>query len=352
MDSLRAAASLKELGHSVLGISMRIQPDSQTGRWCGASIHAKRESDLSELARWLSIPLEWVDLRQVFEERVLHPFVEIYARGLTPNPCILCNPLVKFGALLDCALQMGVDRFATGHYALILPPDASSSRFRLARAVDRTKDQSYFLFGLSQRQLKLSLFPLGNSCKGDVLAWGRQTPVAHLLSGESQDICFIPRGHYHGFVQERTEKASRAHESPGPIVGLDGKVLGEHKGISAYTIGQRRGLGIASTAPLYVVAIDAADNTIRVGGAQDLNRREIEVAGINWVSVEAPRGPIAASVRIRNQHRPALALIIPEENDRARVRFDDPQRAVTPGQAAVFYEQDFVLGGGIIQPYA
>ncbi len=349
VDSLRTAAILKALGHQVMGVSMRIQPESSSGRWCAASLHARREADLARLAQWLSIPLMWVDLRRDFEERVLKPFEETYRLGLTPNPCVLCNPLVKFGALLDHSREMGAERFATGHYARIDPPDDSSTRFRLRRAIDPAKDQSYFLYGLTQAQLAASCFPLGESLKRDVVTWSQHIPVAGLLSGESQEICFIPDGDYHGFLAERAGK--NRYEMVGSIVDLEGRVLGEHKGISAYTIGQRRGLGIASTAPFYVVAIDAASNTVRVGRAEDLRRGEIEVGAVNWVSVEAPLEPLSAQVRIRNQHRPAPALVIPLDTGRVTVRFDEPQRAVTPGQAAVFYDQDVVLGGGIIQSY-
>lgn len=349
VDSLRAAAFLKDSGHDVTGVHMRIQPESSTGRWHAADIHARREHDLARLADWLSIPLVFVDLRSIFEEQVLQPFVRTYMRGLTPNPCILCNPLVKFGALLDEALRMGADKLATGHYARILPPDGSSPRFRLLRGRDRAKDQSYFLFGLTQMQLAVALFPLGTTFKQDVAAWGRETPVAELLSGESQEICFIPQGRYWEFLAERAGEMSPG--TKGPIVDLEGRILGEHKGIAAYTIGQRRGLGIASTAPFYVVAIDAGANTVRVGRAGDLSRSEIDVGTINWVSIAPPSKPLHALVRIRNQHLPAPAQVIPEDTDRATVLFDAPQRAVTPGQAAVFYDDDMVLGGGLIQPF-
>jgi tRNA-specific 2-thiouridylase len=311
-------------------------------------MHARKRAELQRLAEWLSIPLVMVDLRRVFDEEVLTPFVQTYRRGLTPNPCILCNPRVKFGALLDQAVRIGADRFATGHYARVVAPDERSPRYRLGRGRDRAKDQSYFLFGLTQRQLASTLFPLGDCFKRDVVAWGEGTPIAHLLSGESQEICFIPRGRYPEFLSERVGETVR--ESSGPIVDLEGRILGEHKGISAYTIGQRRGLGIASTTPHYVVGIDAATNTLRVGRAGDLSRSEIEVGSINWVAIESPSEVFSASVRIRNQHLPAPALVIPVKADRAKVRFKDPQRAVTPGQAAVFYDDDIVVGGGIIQP--
>lgn len=348
VDSLRAAALLKAQGHQVTGVHMRIQPESTSGRWSSGDLHARREADLARLTQWLSIPLVVVDLRDCFAEQVLTPFIETYRRGLTPNPCVLCNPRVKFGALLEHALRTGAERFATGHYARILPPDDRDSRFRLARGRDTAKDQSYFLYGLNERQLAATIFPLGDSLKQEVAAWGKGTPMDAVLAGESQEICFIPQGRYHEFISEQL--AESAPEAKGPIVDLQGRVLGKHHGICAYTIGQRRGLGIASTAPYYVVAIDAGTHTIRVGRAEDLWRGEIEVATINWIAMPPPLDPVACSVKIRNQHAPAPARVFPHGGDRATVRFRDPQRAVTPGQAAVFYDVDLVLGGGIIQP--
>lgn len=349
VDSLRAAAELKGLGHEVTAAHMRILPESASGRWCASAVQARREADLVELARWLSVPLVFIDLRNVFEELVLQPFIRAYLAGLTPNPCVLCNPLVKLGVLLDEAVGMGAEKLATGHYARILPPDGDSTRFRLLRGRDGAKDQSYFLYGLTQRQLASTLFPLGTTFKKDVVSWGEGTPVADRLSGESQDICFIPQGAYWEILTERA--GIKGCDSHGPIVDLEGRVLGRHKGIAAYTVGQRRGLGIASTAPYYVVAIDAKANLIRVGRAEDLNRSEFHVGKVNWVSIEPPSRPLRAWVRIRNQHRPALALVTPEGGSTARIRLDTPQRAVTPGQAAVFYDTDVVLGGGIIQPF-
>jgi tRNA-specific 2-thiouridylase len=202
---------------------------------------------------------------------------------------------------------------------------------------------------LNQRQLASALFPLGDFLKRDVTSWGRETPVADLLTDESQEICFIPKGSYREFLSERAD--GMAGDPHGPIVDLEGRVLGRHKGIAAYTVGQRRGLGIASNAPYYVVAIDAPANTVRVGRAEDLNRSEIEVGNVNWVSIDPPPQPLHARVRVRNQHCPAPALLTPSGADRLRVRFDLPQRAVTPGQSAVFYDHDIVLGGGVIQPF-
>ncbi len=347
-DSLRAAAILKAEGHRVIGFHMRIQPDSRTNRWNAEEIHAQRQRNLQRLADWLSIPLFFVDLRERFAEQVLTPFIETYRSGLTPNPCVLCNPRIKFGILLEHAIGMGADRFATGHYARILPSEGTTGELRLARGRDRLKDQSYFLFGLTQRQLALTLFPLGDSLKTETTAWSGEIPVESLLSEESQEICFIPHGRYHEFISEQL--GDIAPERAGPIVDLEGRAIGRHKGIWAYTIGQRRGLGIASTAPYYVVGIDAGTNTVRVGRVEDLSRRVITVSRINWIAMPPPANAIVCSVKIRNQHVPARAQVTPQGADHVEVRFEQPQRAVTPGQAAVFYDGEIVLGGGVIQP--
>jgi tRNA-specific 2-thiouridylase len=346
VDSLRTAVLLQNQGHEVIGLHMRLLPYSTTGRWDADAAIAAREDRLHELALRLRIVLHILDLRREFEALVIEPFLAAYRAGLTPSPCVRCNPAFKFGHLRREAQALGADLIATGHYARVEPPASGSRRFRLYRSRDRQKDQSYFLYGLNQEQLRGTLFPLGELCKLDVLDWAAKAGLDVLLPAESQEICFIPNGHYREFLQERLEIAP--HGLKGYIVDGTGNVLGEHDGIFCYTIGQRRGLGIASTAPYYVTDLDPATNQVRVGRAQDLCRSELAADQVNWLSIDPPREPLRALVRIRNQHQPAAASVAPLDEARVVVRFDVPQRAVTPGQAAVFYHGDLVLGGGII----
>ncbi len=362
-DSLRTAALLMtETGNDVFGIHMRLLPDSRRGRWCARKAIEEREEALKALAGRLGIPMVIVDLREDFEARVIEPFIDAYRQGLTPNPCTLCNPAIKFGLLLDEARRLGADRLATGHYARLSRPDRDphpgrdfhtgpslpgTDRFRLLRGADPAKDQSYFLYGLSQEQMASVLFPLGSVMKRETMHWAATSGHGSLIPEESQEICFIPSGSYREFLMERLDL--EAFSSRGPIIDMDGVQVGEHRGIFAYTVGQRRGLGIASTAPYYVVEIEPAANVVRVGRAHDLECSELVVHRLNWVSIPPPSGPFPTRARLRNQHTPAPALVIPLEGGEALVRFDLPQRAVTPGQAAVFYDGDLVLGGGIIR---
>lgn len=345
MDSLRTAVILKDQGHFVLGVHMRLIPDGCVAAADDQNL-CNRELSLHALAARFSIPLMILDFRKEFEEEVVSPFVDAYRRGLTPNPCVLCNPRIKFGHLLQETLRLGMHCLATGHYAEVLPPGSSSGRFSLLRARDPSKDQSYFLYGLTQEQLSRAIFPLSSLSKRDTHRWAEEAGIAHCLPDESQEVCFIPSGDVLGFVEARS--GMNPSPSRGLILDVEGKILGNHRGIHAYTVGQRRGLGIASNAPYYVIEIDPENNVIRVGRASDLLCGEFQTAHVNWVSIAPPSDQIRGQVRIRNQHAPAPAWIIPEGQDRAFIRFDAPQRAVTPGQAAVFYDGDAVLGGGII----
>jgi tRNA-uridine 2-sulfurtransferase len=349
VDSLRTAILLKEHGHSVFGIHMRFLPSPGDGSDI-AQLVAKREDLLSELADRSKIPLTIIDLREQFHASVIIPFIEAYRQGLTPNPCINCNPKMKFGLLLNAALERGADRLATGHYVRLVSPASGSGRFQLLRAKDPSKDQSYFLMGLSQEQLARALFPLGGYTKQETIAWAEQAGLKPLVTEDSQEICFIPSGAYPDFVRTRT--GVDLAESKGPILDLAGNRLGDHKGIYSYTVGQRRGLGIPSTEPYYVIRIEPETNAVRVGRSGDLLCENFTLAGVNWVSIACPDKPILCSVRIRNQHRPAPAEVIPLTNTTASVRLLEPQRAVTPGQAAVFYSEDILLGGGTIMRQA
>lgn len=346
VDSLKTAALLKAQGHDVFGVHMRVLPESRNGRWDARKVNREKEDAVQRLASRLGIELRVVDLREAFDRLVIQPFLTAYRNGLTPNPCTLCNPAVKFGILLEKALEGGVDRLATGHYARVLPPDDRFPGYRLLRGRDPAKDQSYFLFGLDRKSLAKALFPLGELRKDDVRRWAASEGYTDLLSAESQEICFVPSGHYVEFLEERIGDA--AFSVPGPILNTDGTVLGEHRGVFRYTVGQRRGLGLPSTEPYYVVAIEPERNAVRVGRTRDLERDRLIVEKVNWVSMDPPDRPIRACVRIRYRHRAAPAFVIPRDDASAAVRFDRPQRAVTPGQAAVFYDGDTVLGGGTI----
>lgn len=345
-DSLRTAFLLKEEGLDVFGIHMRHIPQAADFRGQEGT-EDEREAALRSLTSRLGIPLFVVDMRKPFEESVIQPFLDAYLEGLTPNPCAICNPKIKFGVLLREALLLGAELLATGHYARIIPPNSESGRFRLLRARDKGKDQSYFLFGLAQEQLAHALFPLGDSLKREVLQWAEEVGFASFLPEESQEICFVPSGNYQDLLRKRVGIPPASIR--GPIVDVSGKILGEHKGIFAYTIGQRRGLGIASKAPYYVVGLDRGTNTVVVSRANDLHRSEFRAQDVNWVSIPMPQTPIDCQVRIRNQHKPAAAKVTPLNNTETLVLFREPQRAVTPGQAAVFYDGDMLLGGGTIR---
>lgn len=347
VDSLRAAALLKEEGHDVFALHMRLLPPSGCPEKREDIAWKETQVNLGNLASRLTIPLFFSDVREEFERQVITPFLEDYRQGLTPNPCFICNSRIKFGILWNEALRHGAQRLATGHYARSVPAAGSQPRHRLLRGVDLSKDQSYFLALLSQEQLAVALFPLGSEYKKDVRLWAERTRLFSHLRKESQEICFIPQGNYREFLQKRLRIP---HEgSRGPIVDLAGNRLGEHRGLFAYTVGQRRGLGIPSHAPYYVIELDAANNTLRVGRDQDLFRSRFPVSPINWLTTNPPSEPFEAMVQIRYRHEGAPAQIIPLDHMRALVRFKSPQRAVTPGQAAVFYEGDQVLGGGIIE---
>jgi tRNA-specific 2-thiouridylase len=347
VDSFRAATLLKEGGHEVLGLHMRLPPPSPAGRWAAEETLEAREEALRQVASRFGITVSIIDCRDVFEQLVIQPFLDAYRRGITPNPCVQCNPRVKFAIILREALKLGADIMATGHYARISPAPSWAGRHGILRGEDAGKDQSYFLFGLTQEQLARALFPLGGSSKGQTRQWARSVGLEREIPRESQEICFIPQGGYQDFFLERYP-GDRA-TARGPIVDRQGKVLGEHQGLFAYTIGQRRGLGISSSAPLYVVELDLPNNTLRVGGAQDLDCPGLTAVGLNWVSIDAPLAPLRCSVKIRYRHESAPALVTPLSADRAQVVFDVPQRAVTPGQAAVFYDGEVLLGGGIIE---
>jgi tRNA-specific 2-thiouridylase len=290
-----------------------------------------------------------LNLEEDFERDVVQPFVDSYLSGETPIPCVSCNSRLKFASLDRLAESLGCEKVATGHYARV-DFDQASDRYRLLRGHNLQKDQSYFLWELTQQQLSRSLFPLGEMSKPEVRDVAREHSLAVADKSESQEICFVPDGNYAGFIDRylKAEDAENRLPGEGEIVSTTGEVVGRHSGIHRYTIGQRRGIGIAAERPLYVIGIDAPHNRVVVGEQDDLLAREFIAARVNWIAFDNPPEPVRAEVRIRYRHNPAPATITPMNNGRARVVFDEPQRAITSGQATVFYRGDKVLGGGWI----
>jgi len=328
VDSSAAALLLKEAAYEVMGIHMRL--------W--DSPHSEYQAHQAEnICRILDIPYHQVDLQEEFESCVVDYFCREYQQGRTPNPCVACNRHIKFGLLLDKALSLGADYLATGHYARV---EHSSDGHRLLKAADVRKDQSYFLYTLTQGKLGHVLFPLGGHSKDEVKQMVKQ---AGLLTAarSSQDICFISQRNYGAFLSQRFPTL------PGDIVDTRGRKLGQHRGIAFYTIGQRHGLGLASGKPLYIIQIEPESNRIVLGHEKELYSQKLTAQKLNWISGKAPREPITAKAKIRYKSKEAEATLF-VRNDSVDVHFTQPQKAVTPGQAIVFYNLDEVLGGGII----
>ena len=343
VDSSVAAALLKESGYDVIGLSMQLYDQREGDVTFGSCCTIDDLHDARRVAVSLGIPHYIINLERRFEETVVANFVHEYLAGRTPLPCAHCNSELKFAELIDRASAFGADEVATGHYARV-DQDQATGRWRLLRGVDSTKDQAYFLFPLTQAQLAHAVFPLGHLRKTEVreLARAQGLPVAD--KRDSQEICFVPNNDYASVVARRAPEAVL----PGRIEDTSGHLVGQHEGIHHFTIGQRKGLGISAPAPLYVVRIDAGTRTVVVGAKTDLERSALEATSVNWIAGGEPSGPVRATAQIRYRHAPAAATIEPFGTARARVVFDTPQPAITPGQAVVFYDGDEVLGGGWI----
>jgi len=346
VDSSVTAALLKEEGYEVIGATMQVWPSNELadeadrfGGCCGLDA----VSDAKRVARKLGIPHYVMDFRDVFAEKVISNFCREYSLGRTPNPCIRCNEYIKFDALLRRAKELDADFVATGHYARI-ERDEASGRYLLKKGVDRRKDQSYVLYVMTQDQLGHVLTPLGGYTKEQVRWIARELGLPVADKAESQEICFIPDGDYTRFVKEYMPQAAK----PGPVLDREGTIMGEHRGILFYTIGQRKGLGLSAGEPLYVVDIDRERNAVIVGTKGEVYGDELIASGLNWISIEPP--PLELKAKIRYRHREADAVITPLlTKGRAHVKFKQPQMAITPGQAIVFYHRDTVVGGGTIE---
>jgi tRNA-specific 2-thiouridylase len=346
VDSSVAAALLREEGHEVIGATMQLWPrtkkrDGSNGSGGGCGLGAV--SDARRVAHKLGVPHCVMDFRDIFARKIIADFCQEYRMGRTPNPCIRCNQYIKFGALLERARELGADFVATGHHARV-EPDKTTGTYLLKKGTDPPKDQSYFLCQLTQEQLSHTWFPIGNFTKDRVreIAGELNLPIA--AKPESQEICFVPDDDYPEFLKGYIPQAAR----PGPILDETGKILGKHRGIMSYTIGQRQGLGIAAAEPLYVTAIEPDQNAVVVGTREAVYGRELVASNLNWIATARPRRPIRVKARVRYRHPEAEATVTPLDEVSVYVKFAEPQLAITPGQAIVFYDGDTVVGGGTI----
>lgn len=337
VDSSVAAALLKQQGYDVLGLTLRLWTDPAHPPLSDSETAARRTADT------LGIPLHVIDIRDMFYHQIVQFFLDEYGRAVTPNPCVRCNRLVKWGVLLEQALALGAHHLATGHYGR--KRTTADGRQELLRARDHSKDQTYVLHVLTQERLERALFPVGEYPKSDIRVMARDFGLQAAERSDSQDLCFLSGEDYRDFIRRNAPQIAR----PGPIQDRAGKVLGEHQGLAYYTIGQRKGLGVPSLVPLYVLAKDAATNTLVIGVAAELGSSALTARSVNWIAGVAPLMPFRAQVKTRYTAREAWALVTPLEGDRVDVLFDVPQRDITAGQAAVFYADDVVLGGGLIQ---
>lgn len=344
VDSSATAALLLEQGYDVVGVTLKLWPQDCVSRAEDKCCGPQAVSDARAVCHKLGIPYYLIDEAGEFQDRVIQYFADEYKAGRTPNPCVMCNQHLKFGSLLERADRLGAQFIATGHFAR-LEKEPVTGRTLLHRGKDPRKDQSYFLFSLRQEQLSRALFPLGEMTKSDTRDTARHCGLKTADKEESMEICFVPDNDYGGFLL----KADLVQTHRGEIVDLTGRVLGHHDGIEFFTIGQRKGLGVTSPVPLYVLELDPATNRVIVGDGSTLDRDEFVVHQCNWIPFETPPESMEVSAKIRYNHGGTPATVFPLPDGTARVQLHEPQRAVTPGQATVFYQEDLVVGGGWIQ---
>ena len=343
VDSSATAALLLQQGYDVVGITLKLWPQDCVSRAEDKCCGPQAVTDARAVCHKLGIPYYLIDEAAEFQTKVIQYFASEYKAGRTPNPCVMCNQNLKFGRLIDRADQLGADHIATGHFAR-LEQSANGSRTLLKRGRDPRKDQSYFLFSLRQDQLARALFPLGDKTKSDTREVARHCQLKTADKEESMEICFVPDNNYGKFLQQ----ANLVEKHRGEIVNLAGQVLGHHDGIEFYTIGQRKGIGISSPKPLYVIELDVPNNRVVVGDDSALDRDEFMVDRCNWIAFDSPLQNLEVTAKIRYNHPGTAATLTPLGEGKARVKLHAPQRAITPGQAAVFYQDDLVLGGGWI----
>src|SRR6202453_2688180 len=355
VDSSAVAAMLRAEGHTLVGLTLQLwnqrrlaghegMPEQVRGRCCSID----DVYDARRVAEHLGIPYYLVNAQERFENEVVRPFVDEYLAGRTPIPCTLCNNHLKFDQLLVTAQGIGADRIATGHYARN-HFDTERRRWILSRPEDKSKDQTYFLFGLTQDQLSRTLFPLGEMQKPAVRQMAADAGLAVAQKSDSQEICFIPGGDYNTFLKAYLDEQGEAlPNTAGELVTTTGEVIGHHEGIQSFTVGQRKGLGLTSPNPLYVLAIHPDSNQVTVGSDDDLLSRDLRANRLNWISIPELTEPIRVSIKIRHRPTPAMATLTRVDDQTVQALFDEPQRAITPGQSAVFYQEDEVVGGGWI----
>ncbi|MBR6484072.1 MAG: tRNA 2-thiouridine(34) synthase MnmA [Clostridiales bacterium] len=342
VDSSVAAYLTKSMGYDPVGCTMKLFDGEDSEQVLSKTCCSLSDvEDAGSVCRKLGIPYHVFNFKAEFGEKVIDKFIKCYSCGITPNPCLDCNRYLKFEKLYERAKVLGCDKIVTGHYARI---EDENGRFLLKKGLDDTKDQSYVLYTLTQDQLAHTLFPLGELTKKEVREIAEQNGFINFNKADSQDICFVPDGDHRKFIEEYTGRTY----PEGDFIGPDGNVIGKHKGIIAYTIGQRKGLGVAYGEPLFVKKISPEDNRVYLGRDEELYSNETDVRDLHIISGEVPAEPFRCKVRIRYKHKEKDALVTPLGDDRAHIGFDEPQRAITPGQAAVFYDGDVVLGGGVI----
>lgn len=344
MDSSVAAVLLRQEGYQLSGVNLRMFHPEDLGEPQEKTCCAQRDAeDAGQVARRMGLPFHVFDFSPIFREQVIRPFISEYLCGRTPNPCVECNRGVKFGALLDKVRQLGADYLATGHYAQV-EQDPETGRFLLKRGADRSKDQSYFLYMLTQEQLAHTLFPLGALSKDEVRRIAEEQGLVNAKKRDSQDICFVPDGKYANLIERMTGESAQ----PGSYLDEEGRVLGQHKGLIRYTRGQHKKLGISTEKPMYVLEKNVENNTILLGPDAALWETTLIAEDVNWIAIPDLKEPIAVTAKTRYSQREASATVTPLPDGRVQVTFDEPQRAITPGQAVVFYNGEIVVGGGKI----